>query len=116
MRRLSAMTALAPPGPRSLATVVNRWARSISRSFITGKIRVGCAQEQDCLNCCFQVIITNSPPTGCRKGVAIIGFHGGLSTQLPRGISFMAEHLSMAEEVIKLIKKLKKYDWQIVIK
>ena len=48
--------------------------------------------------------------------MAIIGFHGGLSTQLPRGISFMAEHLSMAEEVIKLIKKLKKYDWQIVIK
>ena len=64
MSRLSATTALAPPGPRSLATVVNRWARSISRSFMAKQGREGCVQEQDCLNYGFQVIISNSPRTG----------------------------------------------------
>jgi len=51
-------------------TVVNRCARSISRSFMTERGREGCAQEQDCLQYCFQVIISNSPRTGCR------GLHG----------------------------------------
>ena len=64
MSRLSATTTRAPPGSRSLATVVNRCARSISRSFMVEQGREGCAQEQDCLQYCFQVIISNSPLTG----------------------------------------------------
>ena len=34
MSRLSATMAFAPPGPKSLATVVSRWAGSISRFFM----------------------------------------------------------------------------------
>ena len=64
MSRLSATTARAPPGPMSLADVVNRWARSISRSFIAEQGREGCEQEQDCPTIRFQVIISNSPSTG----------------------------------------------------
>lgn len=67
MSKLSATTARAPPGPRSLATVVNRWARSISRSFMAEQGREGCAQEQDCLQCCIQVIISNSPSTALNE-------------------------------------------------
>ena len=63
MSRLSATTALAPPVPRSLAMVVNRWMRSISRSFMAEQGREGSFQEQVCLSCRFQVIITNSPRT-----------------------------------------------------
>ena len=71
-----ALTALAPPGPRSLAAVVNRWARSISRSFMAEQGREGCEQEQGCLNYRIQVIISNSPSTGaadaeiCRNALA----------------------------------------------
>ena len=64
MSRLSATMALAPPGPRSLAIVVDKCARSTNRSFMDVKGRGGCVQEQDCLSYRFQVIITNSPPTG----------------------------------------------------
>ena len=64
MSRLSATTALAPPGPRSLAMVVNRWMRSISRSFMAEQGREGSFQEQVCLSCRFQVIISNSLRTG----------------------------------------------------
>lgn len=64
MSRLSATTALAPPGPRSLAMVVNRWMRSISRSFMAEQGREGSFQEQVCLSCRFQVIISNSTRTG----------------------------------------------------
>ena len=64
MSRLSAMTVLAPPGPKSLATVVNRCTRSIKMSFIAEKGREGCLQEQDCFSWRFQVTITNSPHTG----------------------------------------------------
>ena len=42
--RLSAMTALTPPGPSSLAMVVNRWARSTSRSFMAEQGRDYCIQ------------------------------------------------------------------------
>ena len=59
--RLSATTALAPPGPRSLAMVVNRWMRSISRSYMAEQGREDCYQEQVCLSCRYQVIINNSP-------------------------------------------------------
>ena len=38
-RRFSAITALAPPGPRCLATVVSKCARSNSRFFLIGKGR-----------------------------------------------------------------------------
>jgi integrase/recombinase XerD len=64
MRRLSATTALAPPGPSSLAIVVNRCASSTSISFMAEKGREGCFQEQDCLTYRFQATITNSPATG----------------------------------------------------
>ena len=64
MSRLSATTALAPPGPRSLAIVVNRCARSTSRFFMAEQGREGCFQEPACLSCRFQVIISNSPRTG----------------------------------------------------
>jgi hypothetical protein len=57
--------ARAPPGLRSLATVVNRCARSISRSFMAEQGREGYFQEQVCLSYrFFQVIISNSPYTG----------------------------------------------------
>lgn len=62
MSRLSATTALAPPGPRSLAMVVNRWTKSINRSFMEEQGREDCFQEQVCLSCRFQVI-NNSPRT-----------------------------------------------------
>jgi len=41
MSRLSATMALAPPGPRSLAIVVNKCARSTNRSFMEVKGRGG---------------------------------------------------------------------------
>ena len=63
MSRLSATTALAPPGPMSLAIVVSRCARSISRSFMAEQGREDCLQEQVCLCCRFQVEISNSPST-----------------------------------------------------
>ena len=45
--------------------VVNRCARSTSRSFIAEQVRGGDSfQEQDCLSWRCQVIITNSPYTG----------------------------------------------------
>ena len=56
MIRLSATTALAPPGPRSLAIVVNRCARSTSRSFMAEQGREDCFQEQVCLSYRFQAI------------------------------------------------------------
>jgi len=64
MSRLSATTARAPPGPRSWAAVVNRWARSISRPLMAEQGRDDCLQEQDCPNFRFQMIIRNSPCTG----------------------------------------------------
>jgi len=63
MSRLSATTALAPPGPRSLAIVVNKRARSTSRSFMAEQGRGGYVLEQDCLSCLSQVTIMNSPAT-----------------------------------------------------
>ena len=74
MSRLSATMALAPPGPGSLATVVNRCTRSASRSFMAEQGRGDCYQGQDCLSYRFQVTITNSPLTrpraksGCQPG------------------------------------------------
>ena len=72
MSRLSETTALVPLGPSSLASVDKRWARSISRSFMTAKDKEGCLQEQDWLSYRFHVITTNSPRTGrgrrlCRR-------------------------------------------------
>jgi hypothetical protein len=64
MRRLSATMALAPPGPSSLATVVDRCTRSTSRSFTAEQGRGDCFQGQDCLSYRFQATITNSPHTG----------------------------------------------------
>ena len=60
MSRLSATTALAPPGPRSLAMVVNRWARSTSRSFMAEQGRGDCLRSKT-VKCRFQAKITNSP-------------------------------------------------------
>ena len=59
------MTALAPPGPSSLAIVVNRCASSTSISFMAEKGREGSFQAQDCLSYRFQATIKNSPATGC---------------------------------------------------
>jgi hypothetical protein len=53
-----------------LATVVNRCARSIRKSFMTEQGREGYVQEQGWLQCCFQVIISNPPRTG---GLAVKG-------------------------------------------
>ena len=46
MSKLSATTALEPPGARSLAIVVNRCARSIRKSFMEVQGRGGCVHEQ----------------------------------------------------------------------
>ena len=80
MSRLSATTALAPTSPGSLAIVLKRCTRSISRSFMVAKGRAGCVQEQYCLSYRFQVIITNSPQTGCDsngRGKFVIGLMAG---------------------------------------
>jgi len=47
--------------------VVNRWARSISRSFMAKQGREGCGQEQDYLTHRFQLIISNSPGTAVKQ-------------------------------------------------
>ena len=67
MSRLLATMALTPPGPRSLASEVKRWASNTSRIFMAEKGREGCLQVQDCPRCRFQAIIKNSPPTALSK-------------------------------------------------
>ena len=71
MSKLSATTALEPPGPRSLAIVVYRCTRSIRKSFMTEQGREGYGQEQGWLQCCFQVIISNSPRSASSKGWSV---------------------------------------------
>jgi len=75
MSRLSATMVFTPPGPRSLAIVVSRWARSINRSFMEEQGREVSHQEQDFPSCPFQVKITNSPETGgwagCDAGIQV---------------------------------------------
>ena len=73
MSRLSAMTAPAPPGPRSLAMVVNRWARSASRSFMAGQGRGDYVQEQDWLSLGIQVIINNVDGSGVNCQIELPG-------------------------------------------
>ena len=94
MRRLSATMALAPPGLRSLAIVVNRCARSISRFFMDVKGRGGCVHEQDSQTWQFQVIITNSPHTGrkrqellCRNTECVMsGFFDAFAAEKSRNV------------------------------
>jgi hypothetical protein len=74
MSRLLATTVLAPPGPRSLAIVVNRCARSTSRSFVGEPGRGGCFQEQVCPSCRFQLIISNSPRSALTVGPCLLCF------------------------------------------
>jgi hypothetical protein len=76
MRGLSATTVLAPPGPRSLAMVVNRWAGSASRSFMAEQGRGDCFQEQDWLSLGIQVIINNSSGTGAHKALLVLDYPG----------------------------------------
>ncbi len=64
MRRLSATTARVPPGPSSLARVVNRCARRTSKSFMTGQVRGDPRHEQPCPTTCFQETRWISPSTG----------------------------------------------------
>ena len=64
--RLPATIAAAPPGPRSLAIVVGRWATSISRSFMAEQGRGVGHSGQDCPTCRSQAKIANSPYTGRR--------------------------------------------------
>jgi hypothetical protein len=66
MSKLSATMVLAPPGPRTLAIAVNKWAKSISSSFMAEEGRDNGVQEQDWLSLCIEVIINNSPGTGTR--------------------------------------------------
>ena len=66
MSKLSATMVLAPPGPRSLAMVVSKWARSISRSFMAEQGREASHLRQVSPSCRFQVKTTNSPYTGSR--------------------------------------------------
>ena len=66
MSRLSATTAFAPPGPRSLAIVVSRWRRSVSRSFMAvqgrGRCNPGARLSKSPLS---GRHIANSPATAC---------------------------------------------------
>jgi len=48
--------------PKIRDTVRDR--RHLGASAMVGQSREGCVQEQDYLNHRFQVVITNSPPTG----------------------------------------------------
>jgi hypothetical protein len=63
MRRLCATTVLAPPGPKSLAIVHSRWARSSNRSFMLKKGSDGRVAEQGCRDFLFQATISNSRQT-----------------------------------------------------
>ena len=67
MSKLSATMVRAPLGPRSLANIVSRCARSISKSFMAEQGRETCDIEQGYLSYGFQVIISNSPSTGLRQ-------------------------------------------------
>jgi hypothetical protein len=70
------MTALALPGPRSLAMVLNRWAKSASRSFMAEQGRGDCFQEQDWLSRGIQVIINNPSETGAHKAHLVLDYPG----------------------------------------
>ena len=70
------MTALALPGPRSLAMVLNRWAKSASRSFMAEQGRGDCFQEQDWLSRGIQVIINNPSETGAHKAHLVLDYLG----------------------------------------
>jgi len=72
MSRLSATTVFAPPGPGSLSTVVNRWTRSNSRSFMAEQGREGCLHEQDCLSVRIQTRIDNSRQLSTLPGAVIL--------------------------------------------
>ena len=48
------------PGPMSLAIVVSKWIKSISRSFMAKQGRVSTHPGQVSTGYCFQVKITNS--------------------------------------------------------
>jgi hypothetical protein len=61
--KLSATMIFAPPCPRSLAIVVSKWARSISRPFMAEQGREASHLRQVCPSCRFQVKITDSPYT-----------------------------------------------------
>ena len=98
MSRLSATTALAPPGPRSLAMVVNRCARSTSRSFMAEQGREGGFQEQVCLSYRFQVIIINSPSTRSCFSKFFQKFLGHIFCQLQRTVSARIQRVSNARE------------------
>ena len=58
INRLSATTGFAPPGPGNLAMVVNKWAMSISRSFMA---------EQGRLSYCGILFKFLRPFSGCVK-------------------------------------------------
>ena len=75
INRLSATMAFAPPGPRSLAIVVNRCRRSANRYFMGGKCGERWAHEQDCLSCRFPAIITNSPPSRRMTAQSIVCYY-----------------------------------------
>jgi len=61
MSRLLATTAFAPPGPRSLAVVISRSRRSISRSFMAVQGWECCDQGQGYPSYRFGEKIVNSP-------------------------------------------------------
>ena len=52
--------------------VVNRWARSASRSLMAEQGRGDCLQEQDWLSFGIQVKINNLPGTGCVSGQPLL--------------------------------------------
>jgi hypothetical protein len=81
INRLSATTDFAPPGPRNLAMVVNRWAISISRSIMVKQSRRVRRQQQVCPSCRFWAKIANSPYTGVCRIVQTVNV--SVNTSLP---------------------------------
>jgi len=65
MSRLSATTAFAPPGPRSLAIVVRRWRRSISRSFMPCRVGDAAIRGKTIQITACGANIANLPATAC---------------------------------------------------
>ena len=61
---LSAIMAFAPPGPKSLARVVNRCMSNKTRSFMVKQGRADGYRVQDLSIVCFYERSNNSPPTG----------------------------------------------------
>ena len=101
MSRLSATTAFAPPGPRSLAIVTSRRSKSTGRSFMAVQGRGRCCQGQDYPNrCCgrqnYEFARDSSDPVTDKRQRRSAGVDGDqLKAPLPALTIFVAAWLPL---------------------